>query len=105
MRLTGIRIVVAGIVGLAILSGNLLIMLFPTPASSQRPPSVNEYAAHVGNARTIPAGGLVLDGIRLFCGRRPTVLDPSLDDNSAAYGGFLILNPKLIARVPTAVKI
>ena len=105
MRLTGNRIVVAAIVGLAVLSANFLTMLFPTPAASQRPPSVNEYAAHVGNARIIPAGGLVLDGNRLLCGRRPTVLDPSLDDYGAAYPGFLILNPKLIARVPTAVKL
>ena len=58
MRLTGNRIVVAEIVGLALLSANLLIMLFPTPVSSQRPSSVNEYAAHVGNVGTIPAGGL-----------------------------------------------
>lgn len=105
MRLTGNRIVVAVIVGLAVLSANFLTILFPTPAASQRPPSVNEYAAHVGNARIIPAGGLVLDGNRLICGRRPTVLDPSLDDYGAAYPGFLILNPKLIARVPTAVKL
>ena len=105
MRSTGNRIVVAVIVGLAVLSANFLTILFPTPAASQRPPSVNEYAAHVGNARIIPAGGLVLDGNRLICGRRPTVLDPSLDDYGAAYPGFLILNPKLIARVPTAVKL
>ena len=105
MRLTGNRIVVAVIVGLAVLSANFLTILFPTPAASQRPPSVNEYAAHVGNARIIPAGGLVLDGNRLICGRRPTVLDPSLDDYGAAYPGFLILNPKLITRVPTAVKL
>ena len=105
MRLTGNRIVVAVIVGLAVLSANFLTILFPTPAASQRPPSVNEYAAHVGNARIFPAGGLVLDGNRLICGRRPTVLDPSLDDYGAAYPGFLILNPKLITRVPTAVKL
>ena len=105
MRLTGNRIVVAVIVGLAVLSANFLTILFPTPAASQRPPSVNEYAAHVGNARIVPAGGLVLDGNRLICGRRPTVLDPSLDDYGAAYPGFLILNPKLITRVPTAVKL
>jgi len=46
-----------------------------------------------------------LDGTRLICGRRPTVLDSTLDDYGAAYPGFLILNPKLIARVPKAVKL
>ena len=75
------------------------------PAVGQRPPNVTEYAAHVGNAKIIPAGQLVLDGNRLICGRRPTVMDPSLDDYGAAYPGFLIINPRLISRVPTAVKL
>ncbi len=105
MPLTGRRVSVAAIVGFAVLSAYLITAFTPTPAVSQRPPSVNEYAAHVGNARIIPAGGLVLDGNKLICGRRPTVLDPSLDDYGAAYPGFLILNPKLISRVPTAVKL
>ena len=105
MPLTGKRVVVAAIAGFAALSAYIATVLVPTPAASQRPPSVNEYAAHVGNARIIPAGSLVLDGNKLICGRRPTVLDPSLDDYGAAYPGFLILNPKLISRVPTAVKL
>jgi len=69
------------------------------------PPTVTEYAAHIGNAMIIPAGQLVLDGHRLSCGNRPTVLDPTLDDYGAAYPGFLILNPSLIKQVPTAVKL
>ncbi|MEM9356788.1 MAG: hypothetical protein AAGB04_11280 [Pseudomonadota bacterium] len=72
---------------------------------AQQPPSVTEYVAHVKNARIVSAGGLVLDGYRLTCGRRPTVLDPGLDDYGAAFPGFIILNPNLIARVPTAVKL
>jgi len=72
---------------------------------AEGPPTVAEYAALVPNARIVPFGSLVLDGYRLTCGRRPTVLDPSLDDYGAAYPGFLILNPNLIARVPTAVKL
>lgn len=74
-------------------------------ASAEGPPTVEEYAAHVGGARIVPAGALILDGVRMVCGRRPTVLDSSLDDYGAAYPGFIILNPKLIARVPTAVKL
>jgi hypothetical protein len=85
------------------------IVVFAAPpaglASAGGPPTVQEYAAHVGGAQIIRAGELVLDGFRLHCGTRPTVLDPSLDDYGAAYPGFLILNPKLIARVPTAVKL
>lgn len=79
--------------------------LFQQASLAQRPPTVHEYAAHVNNAPIVPYGSLVLDGHRLTCGRRPTVLDPSLDDYGAAYPGFLILNPNLIARVPTAVKL
>ena len=73
--------------------------------ADQRPPTASEYAAHVGNAMIVPPGKLVLDGHRLRCGNRPTVLDSSLDDYGAAYDGFIILNPRLIAQVPTTVKL
>lgn len=76
----------------------------PLAAVANGPPTVTEYAAHVGSARIIPAGQLRLDGNTMTCGRRPTVLDPNLDDYGAAYPGFIILNPRLISRVPTAVK-
>lgn len=75
-----------------------------TPALADGTPTVEQYAAHVGG-RIVPAGQLVIDGSRLICGRRPTVLDSTLDDYGAAYPGFLILNPRLIARVPKAVKL
>lgn len=74
-------------------------------AAADGPPTVEEYAAHVGGAKIIPYGALVLDGYRLSCGKRPTVLDSTLDDYGAAYPGFLILNPRLIARVSTPVKL
>ncbi len=74
------------------------------PLLADGTPTVEQYAKHVGG-RIIPAGQLVLGGNRLVCGRRPTVLDNTLDDYGAAYPGFLILNPKLVARVPTAVKL
>jgi hypothetical protein len=74
-------------------------------ASAGGPPTVEEYAALVGGVQIVPPGQLVLDGHTMICGTRPTVLDPSLDDYGAAYPGFLILNPRLIARVPTAVKL
>lgn len=73
--------------------------------ADQSPLKVNEYAAYVGNAMVIPAGRLILDGHRLTCGKRPTVLDPTLDDYGAAFPGFVILNPTLIAQVSTPVKL
>jgi len=69
-------------------------------------PTPEEYVAHVGgDARIVAAGELKLDGYRLVCGQRPTVLDSNLDDYGAAYPGFLILNPKLLARVSLPVKL
>ncbi|HFB2048106.1 MAG: hypothetical protein HRT83_03170 [Hyphomicrobiaceae bacterium] len=91
---------------------SLIILLLMLTALRQdfaranlEPLKVTEYAAHVGNAIIIPAGQLVLDGHRLTCGRRPTVLDPTLDDYGAAFPGFVILNPTLITQVSTPVKL
>lgn len=68
-------------------------------------PSPEEYVSHVGgDARIVPAGQLKLDGQPMVCGQRPTVIDPQLDDYGAAYPGFLILNPKLMSRISTPVK-
>ena len=68
-------------------------------------PTPEEYAAHVGgDTKIVQPGNLRLDGQRMTCGQRPTVLDNQLDDYGAAYPGFLILNPRLIAKVPTVVK-
>jgi hypothetical protein len=68
-------------------------------------PSPEEYQSHVGGgARLVASGDLLLDGKKAICGHRPTVLDNSLDDYGAAYPGFLILNPRLMNKVSTPVK-
>jgi hypothetical protein len=46
----------------------------------------------------------LIDGSRMLCGKRPTVLDNNLDDYGSAYPGFLILNPRLLDKIPPAVK-
>jgi hypothetical protein len=69
-------------------------------------PTPEEYVAHVGgDAKIVPSGQLKLDNRRVICGHRPTVLDGQLDDYGAAYPGFLILNPRLISKVSTPVKL
>jgi hypothetical protein len=69
-------------------------------------PTPEEYVAHVGgDSRIVPAGEFELDGIKLYCGTRPTVIDNKLDDYGAAYPGFIIMNMKLLARVSTPVKL
>ncbi len=68
-------------------------------------PTPEEYVAHVGgDAKIVAPGDLKLDGQKLVCGQRPTVLDNNLDDYGAAYPGFLILNPRLLGKVSTPVK-
>lgn len=75
-------------------------------ANAEGPPTPEEYTAHVGGDATIvPSGQLKIDNYRMQCGHRPTVLDNQLDDYGAAYPGFLILNPKLLSRISTPVKL
>jgi len=67
----------------------------PASAATVPPPTPEEYVARVGGDATIvPSGELTLDGRKVICGSRPTVLDSRLDEYSAAYPGFLILNPR-----------
>jgi hypothetical protein len=92
---------------LAVLGGALtLAFLVASYQALLAGPTPEEYVAHVGgNAHIVPSGQLKLDGRRILCGQRPTVLDDQLDDYGAAYPGFLILNPKLLSRVSTPVKL
>ncbi len=81
------------------------VVLSGTAAPVMAGPTAEEYAAHVGGgAQIVNSGDLRLDGRPARCGQRPTVLDNQLDDYGAAYPGFLILNPKLMNKVSTPVK-
>jgi hypothetical protein len=83
-----------------------LLIAVAEPAAADSTPTPEEYVAHVGgNTKLVPAGQLTLDNRPLICGRRPTVINEQLDDYGAAYPGFLILNPRLLARVSTPVKL
>lgn len=98
----------------ALLAGaavTLAVVLALTPSvrsddTSTFGPPIEEYVQSAGAGATIvPAGQLRLDGWRVGCGNRSTVLDPGLDDFGAAYPNYLILNPKMLAKVPTQVKL
>lgn len=91
---------------LAVLTAVTAVVLAATIAASPASagPTPEEYATHIGGAPIVPPGDLRLDGRKAQCGQRPTVLDEKLDDYGAAYPGFLILNPKLMNRVSTPVK-
>ena len=94
MRATRLRNVVA-----------LALCVALASQAAQAGPTPEEYAAHVGSgAQIVNSGDLRLDGKKAQCGQRPTVLDSQLDDYGAAYPGFLILNPTLMNKVSTPVK-
>ena len=71
-----------------------------TGATAAQAPTAEQYVQTVGgDARVVAAGMLTIDGRKVICGSRPTVLDSTLDDYAAAYPTFLILNPKLLAKI------
>jgi len=76
-------------------------------AQQDRDPTPEEYVRKAGgDARIVPVGKFKIDGHTVICGRRPTVLNSKLDDYGAAYQGFVILNPKLLAKLKsTPVKL
>ena len=85
----------------------MLTSVFLGPSGVSAGPTPEEYVREVGgDARIVPAGELTIDGRKVICGKRPTVLDNKLDDYGAAYPGFLILNAKHLATIKsTAVKL
>ena len=89
----------------AILTILLAAAVVLSPVAAVAGPTPEEYVGHVGgDAKIVDPGSLKLDNNRMTCGKRPTVMDSQLDDYGAAYPGFLILNPRLISKVPTVVK-
>jgi hypothetical protein len=69
-------------------------------------PTVDQYLEQVGpDASFIAHGALKIDGKRINCGTRPTVINPNFDSWGGAFPGFLILNTKKIAGLSTQVKL
>jgi hypothetical protein len=69
-------------------------------------PTPEAYVARSqGRATVVPSGQFVLDGRRVTCAGSPTVLDPNLDDYAIAYPRFIVVNPTLMNRVATPVKL
>ena len=84
----------------------LLALSMPAAAQEHTSPTPEDYIAHTGGEATmVPSGEFALDGVKLFCGTRPTIIDNKLDDYGAAYPGFLIMNMRLLSKVATPVKL
>lgn len=86
-------------------AATVAFILTVTCAMADGPPTPDQYVAHVGGeAKILQPGEFTLDGYQQWCGRRPVVVDPQLDDYGAAYPGFLIMNPRLLDKVSMSVK-
>ena len=69
-------------------------------------PTVDLYLEEAGpDASIVEHGALTIDGRRVNCGKRPTVLNPNFDSWGGAFPGFLILNTKKITGLSTQVKL
>jgi len=76
----------------------------PTAAQSNAP-SVEDYMRDNPHAKFMGAGGFVIDGNRLYCGRRPVIVDDKFDSWGGAFPGFLIWNNAMTEKLPTVVKL
>ncbi len=82
-------------------------MIFAPEAHAADNYSPKQYIKERGlkSGHVIPPGKLRIDGTRMICGKRPTVMDSTLDDFGGAFDGFIILNPRLLKRLPKQVKL
>src|ERR1700730_18523338 len=98
IRCTRIAVALTLLLGAAHVARAQALLPNPTPEMYVR--------NNQGGSEVVPNGQLSFDGQRFICGKLPTVLDPLLTDYAAApYKGFIILNPKVLPKVPTAVKL
>jgi hypothetical protein len=92
--------------GLSGLNGTARAQEFVYRGGSAGGPTVGQYLEQVGpSGQEVPHGSLKIDGIRVNCGTRPTVLNPNFDSWGGAFPGFLILNTTKIAGLSTQVKL
>lgn len=76
------------------------------PAQSDLDLPLEDYMKAAGSrAELVKPGELKIDGHTMFCGRRPTVIDPEFSSWGGAYPGYLILNPKRMEGLSTVVKL
>lgn len=69
-------------------------------------PTVEQYMNRAGpQTKEVPHGAMVIDGMKVNCGTRPTVLNPKFDSWGGAFPGFLIMNTAKIQGLSTQVKL
>ena len=78
----------------------------PADAQSDLDLPLEQYLKEAGDrVKLVPPGKLKIDGRRMLCGRRPTVIDPAFDSWGGAYPGYVILNPKRMDGLATVIKL
>lgn len=89
------------------LASLVVLQLVTFNSAAADPYTPQKYARDRGlkNPRIFAPGRLVIDGTRMICGKRSTIYDPTLDDFGGAFDGFIILNPRLLKRLPRQVKL
>ena len=55
--------------------------------------------------QVFPPGKLTIDGIPVSCGRYPTIISPQLPDAGFFNGQAIFLNPQVLGRLPTPLKL
>jgi hypothetical protein len=78
------------------------------PIEAQLPPDPTPeayIAASGGHAVLVAAGQYALDGRPMNCAKRPTVLDPDLNDYAIAYPRLIVVNPSLMEKTSSPVKV
>jgi hypothetical protein len=84
----------------------VFVMVFALAGISDDGPTAEEYIGYTnGTAQLVPVGQLKINGYKIQCGARPTVLDDRLDDYGAAYPGFIILNTRLLGKLALPVSL
>lgn len=57
------------------------------------------------SAQVYPPGQFALDGVPVVCGNMPTVLTPNIPDGAMNNGQAILLNPMVMGRLPTVLKL
>lgn len=73
-------------------------------AGTHKHPTPKEYVDRFGGT-IVPPGKFEVEGHPVVCGSRPTVLDTHLDDQTAAYLQFLIVNPDRFGKLSPTLKL
>ena len=98
--------IAATLVAFVSLAGPAQAQEFVYRGSAAKAPTVDQYLEQVGPAgKAVAHGQLKIDGKTVYCGKRPTVINPDFDSWGGAFPGFLIMNTKKIKGLSTQVKL